>query len=234
MAKSLKKLVGYKSAIADLRKFFKNSSPQEIQQRIGVPILFMAMGITGAIYFGFNLSKPAEIKPPIAIAIPAPSEVQTPQPQQPKTLPRSEPTRVKITRLGIDGPTVTIGLQADGTLGIPYKAGDIGWYDKAPTPGELGPAILVGHVDWRGSRGVFYRLREVIPGDIVEVDRADGKTIKFTVNTVKQFEQDNFPTQEVYGNIDHAGVRLITCSGVFNKETRRYSHNTVVYGSLVI
>lgn len=233
MARVAKKKPARKSQ-SGLLAFLKNSSPLEIQQRIGVPMLFLAIGITGAIYFGFNLSKPAVIKPPIAAVIPAPAAVKAEQPDQANTLPRSEPVRVRISRLGIDGPTVVIGLQADGTLGIPYRASDIGWYDKAPTPGELGPAILVGHVEWRGSRGVFWRLREVVPGDIVEVNRADGKTIKFKVDSVRQFPQDSFPTQEVYGNIDYAGVRLITCSGIFDKKLKRYSHNTVVYGSLVI
>jgi hypothetical protein len=69
--------------------------------------------------------------------------------------------------------------------------------------------------------------------DIFEVQRVDGSTMKFKVDSVKQFSQSNFPTNEVYGNINYAGIRLITCGGTFNSQTHHYSDNTVVFGSLV-
>jgi hypothetical protein len=71
------------------------------------------------------------------------------------------------------------------------------------------------------------------PGDIFEVKRTDGTTIKFKVDSVKQYSQNDFPTNDVYGNINYAGIRLITCGGTFNSQTHHYSDNTVVYGSLV-
>ncbi|MBI4101059.1 class F sortase, partial [Candidatus Microgenomates bacterium] len=94
-------------------------------------------------------------------------------------------------------------------------------------------AIVVGHIDNYRGPAVFWKLGQLQPGDVVEIDRADGTTVKFKVEAIKQFSQDQFPTAEVYGNIDHAGLRLITCGGQFNRITRQYSDNTVVFASMV-
>jgi hypothetical protein len=76
-------------------------------------------------------------------------------------------------------------------------------------------------------------LHELQQGDTFEVQRVDGSEMKFKVDAVKQFSQNNFPTNEVYGDINYAGIRLITCGGTFNNQTHHYSDNTVVFGSLV-
>jgi sortase (surface protein transpeptidase) len=107
-----------------------------------------------------------------------------------------------------------------------------GWYKYSPTPGELGPAIIVGHVDSYKGISVFWRLRELVPGDTIDITRADGSVAKFQVNSLQQFDQTNFPTQAIYGDINYAGLRLITCGGTFNRKTGHYDHNMVVFASL--
>jgi hypothetical protein len=69
-------------------------------------------------------------------------------------------------------------------------------------------------------------------GDTVEIDRADGSTAVFAVRGYERVEQDAFPTDRVYNDLPYAGLRLITCSGTYNKGTQRYSHNLIVYGEL--
>jgi sortase (surface protein transpeptidase) len=107
-----------------------------------------------------------------------------------------------------------------------------GWYQYGPTPGELGPAVVVGHVDSTQGIAIFWRLRELLPGDEIYIDRQDGTTATLKVDDIQQYSQDQFPTDKVYGNIDHAGLRLITCGGTFSTVTHHYSDNTVVYASL--
>jgi sortase (surface protein transpeptidase) len=104
-----------------------------------------------------------------------------------------------------------------------------GWYTGSPTPGELGPAVIAGHVDWGGRPGVFYRLRDVHPGDEISVLRANSTVAVFRVSRVEQFPKDAFPTDVVYGDIDHAGLRLITCGGSFDSRERSYDDNIVVF-----
>jgi sortase (surface protein transpeptidase) len=125
-----------------------------------------------------------------------------------------------------------LGLRADGTMEVPPAGFPAGWYTGAPTPGELGPAIIAGHVDWTGP-GVFYDLHKLVPDDEVAVGREDGSVAVFRVTRVEQYPKDEFPTELVYGNTDHAALRLITCGGAWNAHTRHYEDNIIAFADFV-
>ena len=145
----------------------------------------------------------------------------------------SPPVRVVIPAINVNSPLMALGLQADGTLQVPPSGFPAGWFTGAPTPGEIGPAVLAGHVDWGGAAGVFYRLRDLVVGDDITIVRQDGSTAVFRVNRVDQYPKDAFPTDAVYGNLDHAGLRLITCGGAFDHQARSYVDDIVVFADLV-
>jgi sortase (surface protein transpeptidase) len=126
-----------------------------------------------------------------------------------------------------------LGLQDDGSMELPPGAYPVGWYDRSPTPGELGPAVLVGHIDWGGRKGAFFGLRALRPGDRVVVDRADGSSATFRVGRVERHAKNAFPTGEVYGDVDWSALRLITCGGRFNARTGDYADNIIVFARLV-
>ena len=148
-------------------------------------------------------------------------------------LPRSAPTQVIIPKLDVDTRLIELGLRPDGELEVPTSASIAGWYDGAPTPGELGPAVITGHLAWLGRPGVFADLRKLDPGDQIGVRRADGSTALFEVLLVERYTKRRFPTEDVYGNIRYAGLRLITCAGDPDPGTGAYPENTVVYAGLV-
>jgi len=145
----------------------------------------------------------------------------------------SAPVRLQVASIGIDSGLVDLGLASDGAVEVPEDGFPAGWYTGAPTPGETGPAVLIGHVDWDGKPGVFYRVRDLRGGDEVSITRADGTVAVFAVSRVEQFAKDTFPTEDVYGNIDHAGLRLITCGGSFDNVSGHYVDNLVAYAELV-
>ena len=145
----------------------------------------------------------------------------------------STPVRIRIPAIGVDSGLMDLGLRPDGSLEVPPEGFPAGWYTEAPTPGELGPAIIAGHVDWDGSPGVFFALRDLTPGAEITVARKDGRTALFRVTSVEQFPKGAFPTDAVYADIDHAGLRLITCGGSFDRQARSYSDNIVVFAALV-
>ena len=147
-------------------------------------------------------------------------------------LARSSPLRLQIGAIGVDSALMHLGLRADGSMEVPPSAFPAGWYTGGPTPGEQGPAIIAGHIDMKGP-GVFYKLHDVKPGDQITVTRADGSKPVFRVTRVSQFPKDRFPTAQVYGNIDHAGLRLITCGGSYNSRTGHYEDNLVAFADLV-
>ena len=150
----------------------------------------------------------------------------------PPHLSRSAPTRLQIPATGVDTTLMALGLRADGSMQVPPGGFPAGWYTGGPTPGELGPAVIAGHIDMKGP-GVFYALHNVLRGDRVTVTRSDGSLAVFSVTAVGQYPKNRFPTTVVYGNIDHAGLRLITCGGSFNSASGHYEDDLVVFADFV-
>lgn len=148
-------------------------------------------------------------------------------------LEESLPIRLRIPAINVDAPFVSLGLDDNKEIETPDGYEEVGWYQYGPTPGELGPAVVLGHVDSVDGPAVFYSLGQLHPGDKIEIDRADNTTAVFEVKNLERYDQDTFPTSLVYGNIDHAGLRLITCSGTYSREQQRYDKNLVVYAELV-
>ena len=166
---------------------------------------------------------------------PAPSASATPSPSAtPKTGEEASPVSVRIPATGTDSPLLHLGLRADGSLEVPpgEPGSPAAWYNQSPVPGEPGPAILLGHVNATdGGPGVFAGLRELEPGDTIEVARHDGTTAVFVVQRGEQYSKDNFDTQAVYGDTAGAELRLITCDG-YNLLTGQFEDNYVVYAQL--
>ena len=167
---------------------------------------------------------------PAPTSAPAPSPVVAPPTSSPSTAP---PVRLAIPAIGVDSDLMELGLQADGSLEVPPAGFPAGWFTGAPAPGATGPAVMAGHVDWEGSPGVFYDLRLLEPADEITVTRTDGSSVVFAVVSVQQFDKADFPTDAVYGELDHAGLRLITCGGAFDPGQRSYTDNIVVFADLV-
>ena len=148
----------------------------------------------------------------------------------------SQPISLRIPSIGAQSELLSLGLQDNGSLEVP--PGDPGapaaWYSDSPTPGERGPAVLLGHVNATdGGPGVFAGLRELKVGDTIEVTREDGTTAVFTVERGEQYSKNAFPTQKVYGNTEGSELRLITCDG-YDPATGEFDDNYVVYAQLVI
>ena len=149
-------------------------------------------------------------------------------------LSRSEPTRLRIPKIDIDTTfVVPLGLAPSGEVAVPDSDTEVGWYQYSPTPGELGPSVVLGHVDSYTGPAIFFYLGQLEPGDDVYIDRADGSTAHFIVEELERPKQSEFPTAKVYGNLNYAGLRLITCSGLYERGKQRYTHNLVVYARLV-
>jgi len=147
----------------------------------------------------------------------------------------SIPVHLDIPAIGVHTAVMVLGNNPDGTMGVPPlgRNAPAGWYRYLPTPGEVGPAVILGHVDTdRYGPAVFFRLGRLRPGDIVLVHRVDGTTVVFSVVSVAIYRKTAFPSETVYGPIDHPGLRLITCGGSFDRSRHRYRANVVVYAAL--
>jgi sortase (surface protein transpeptidase) len=125
-----------------------------------------------------------------------------------------------------------LGLERNGAMEVPADPAKAGWFSRGATPGALGPAVIAGHVTWNGAPSVFHRLGALRRGDQVYVTRKDRRTAVFTVNRVDQFSKSRFPSEAVYGAIDHAGLRLITCGGTYDAARNTYMDNVIVFAKL--
>jgi len=145
----------------------------------------------------------------------------------------STPLRLQIPVLGLDAAVLSVGVQPDNTIEVPQPGPDYdlpAWYRHSPAPGDLGPAVILGHVDGDDGRpSVFAGLGTLQPGDDVWVTRGSGEIVRFRVTAVANFPRARFPTDLVYGNLDYPGLRLITCSGGIDPVDGRYRDNTVVF-----
>lgn len=164
----------------------------------------------------------------------------TPQPAAPPSTTQTDPATVAkpaeitIPRIDATSSLVELGLNADETIQVPPVDTPLqaGWFTGAPRPGELGPAVILGHVNGGGRKGIFFRLNELTTGDEILIRRTDNTTARFTVTRVDQVPKTHFPTEDVYGDTTGPELRLITCGGTFDRTAHRYRDNVVVYAEV--
>jgi Sortase domain len=142
------------------------------------------------------------------------------------------PVRLEIPRIGVSTRLQRLGRASDGTVEVPSEWGVAGWYAEGTRPGDPGSAVILGHVDSKSGPAVFYRLRELRPGDQVEVERAGGSRVRFTVERVERFDKQRFPTDDVYYPTLTPRLRLVTCGGAFDPATGHYRDNVIAFATL--
>jgi hypothetical protein len=151
----------------------------------------------------------------------------------PVVVARSVPVAVRIPSIHLAVWLTTLGLNADGTVAVPTSVQVPGWFSPGPSPGQVGSAVILGHVDSYQGPGVFFQLRSLQPGDQIEVNLSDGVIATFEVTSVVQYEKSAFPDQKVYGSNGSSELQLVTCGGTFDPQTGHYLSNIVVYSSFV-
>jgi hypothetical protein len=146
--------------------------------------------------------------------------------------PASPPVRLTIPAIRVATALVRLGRERDGSMQVPADYARAGWFAEGLSPGQVGPAVIAGHVDSRTGPAVFYRLRELRAGDTVQVERADGVRLRFVVEQARSFPKATFPTAEVFGPAPWAALRLVTCGGDFDRARGSYRDNLVVFARL--
>jgi hypothetical protein len=173
------------------------------------------------------------LAPPVAAASVAPL---TPPRFTVKPVPvvaRSVPVSLRIPAIVLSVPLSSLGINPDGTVQVPTGVTEPGWFRLGPTPGQIGSAVILGHVDSYQGPGVFFQLRALVPGDLVQVSLTDGAVTTFAVTLVATYTKTQFPSQQVYGSQGTSTLQLVTCGGAFDTATGHYLSNIVVYTSFV-
>jgi hypothetical protein len=166
-------------------------------------------------------------------AVPHCAPIGTPQHADRTPLPASDPVALTVGSIDACSSLLPVGVDAAQRIEVPsvHTPWQAGWYRLGPTPGALGPAIVVGHINGDHQEGVFADLDDVGAGDRVAVSRRDGRTAFFTVTDAVEADKDAFPTTAVYGNTPDAQLRLITCGGALDRSAHRYESNVIVFAT---
>jgi LPXTG-site transpeptidase (sortase) family protein len=139
------------------------------------------------------------------------------------------PAHLLIPAIGVDAPIKVKGLRPDGVMDVPDGPEDVAWYSFTARPGTSGNAVLSGHLDYRNyGTAVFWRLKELGEGDIVEVRLDDGSVLRYRVFLSVSYDARTAPVPEIVGPTSKEVVTLITCGGTFDSGSRNYSHRLVV------
>ena len=194
-------------------------------------LLALALGAAGLVMLTRHSRTAAD--PSAPAAVPVPSGPVAPAPAPSPARPAPAPVSLTIPGIGVHTRLIRLGISAQGTLQVPSSASVAGWYTGSPRPGEVGSSVIAGHIDSDHAPGIFYRLRDLRPGERIYVRRRNGSLAVFSVYAVREYPKDHFPTGKVYGPAPDAELHLITCGGTFDYATGSYLSNVVVYSTQI-
>ena len=217
---------------------FRSSSEASSDRLSRLSLFVMALGITALIAAGvlFTLSATGIVgngglnSGPITVTSfgDFTPEPWTPSPGLP-TPDTSPLTRLVIPNAKVDAPLVMLGIDDNGVMESTSNAYDVAWYDFSARPGAGGNSVFSGHVDYHDvGPAVFWNLRDLQPGDLIEVQLADGASYMYSVSALKCLPVSEAPISEIVGPTHSEVVTLITCCGTFNSSTRQYDSRLVV------
>jgi sortase (surface protein transpeptidase) len=157
--------------------------------------------------------------------------LQDPSVAAPPTRSTAKPVRLLIPRIGVDSSLEALRQDSRGVLIAPAYADTAGWWSKGVVPGDVGAAVIVGHLDTILGPAVFVHLKQLRPGDLIEVRMSDGRTVRFSVDGSHVVKKALFPSDQVYGATPDAQLRLITCSEPFDPVAHSYTDNLVLFAT---
>lgn len=169
--------------------------------------------------------------PPVTAAPPASAGPSAGETAPSRRAAAFAPTRMRVPRIGVDAAVVPVTVQPDGLLAVPADVRTVGWWSAGgPAAAPSGSVVLVGHVDSaRQGPGAFFALRTLRPGDQVILSSAGGRTAAYTVAARRQYQKNALPAGELFDQDTTPRLVLVTCGGTFDRQTRHYSDNVVVY-----
>ncbi|MFJ2260820.1 class F sortase [Streptomyces sp. NPDC087844] len=210
-----------------------SSAHHPVRRPAGLPVLArLALVVTAALTVLTGCSSAPGKAAPAAADSPA-AAVGSPSPGAAGAKRPAVPTEVAIPSIGVTSSLMKLGLNADRTVEVPpaEKGMTAGWYVGGSVPGEVGPAVIIGHNDTRFGKAVFHDLGKIAKGADITVTDSRGASARFTITGTESVGKSSFPTEKVYGPTDERALRLVTCDGDFDAQGHPVN-NLIVYATL--
>jgi sortase (surface protein transpeptidase) len=183
--------------------------------------------------------RPAEVvasraADPPAAAAPAPSATPDQALAQARAIvaAAATPTRLLVPSINVNAAVEPVGTDAQGRMGVPSQASNVAWFKLGSAPGDVGDAVIAGHLDWTSSPAVFWYLGRVHRGDAITVVRADGSSVKFVADSTTTVPYDS-STDSLFTIDGPPSLTLITCAGAWDRQRGTYLQRLVVHAALV-
>jgi LPXTG-site transpeptidase (sortase) family protein len=208
-----------------------------LKKTLGISLIMIGIILAGYVLVRSVFYAPdTNITPPLNLNTATSSVVAGVITGTPETTPSSrQPTRLSIGVINVNAAVQYVGIKSNGAMANPSNFTDVGWYKNGTVPGEVGSAVIAGHVDNAiALSGVFKRLSELKEGDLVYITRKDGKQLTFRVDRLEYYDYKNAPNVKIFTSSDgEAHLNLVTCAGNWIKSEKSYSERLVVYTTLV-
>ena len=184
-----------------------------------------------------SLSTAAKPAAPVRAASSTPAPTASPDDTLRQALaivaPARPPVRLQIPTINVDAAVERVGLDPEGRMAAPVRTDEVGWYQPGAAPGDVGNAVIDGHLDWYSGPAVFQRLGKLKVGDQITVLREDGTRAKFTVDSTSVMPYDA-STDALFVRTGSPSLTLITCAGAWDKQRGTYLQRLVVHSTLAV
>ena len=143
------------------------------------------------------------------------------------TVAPDRPRYLTIEKLGVyNARVIAVGINAQGELGTPNNIFDVGWYESSGKPGAGKTMLIDGHNGGPHVHGVFKDLPNLVEGDIIKIERGDGKIFEYKVvenKTVALSEADEYMRTAFKSPVSgKESVTLISCTGEWSAARGTY------------
>ena len=190
--------------------------------------IVLIITVAAAIVFFGTLTQAIWYAPGSDLQVPASETIPREVP------PAEEPVTLRIPKININAKIQQTGVNAKGNMGVPTNYSDVAWYKHGTIPGQIGSAVIDGHVDnGLGLSGVFKNLNKLVAGDDIYVATKTGRELHFVVQSVNSYPYKSVPLDALFSRTDDARLNLITCGGTWVKSDKTYDQRFVVYTRLV-
>jgi len=134
---------------ANSRVLFKNSLHSSRRWWVAaVVLLLIGAGLLTVGLLGHQNTLPDPSAAPSLASPPSASHsTPTPSATSSQALARSVPTELRIPAIGVTSSLTSLGLNPDRTVQVPTNYQQPGWFRLGPTPGQIGSAVILGHVE---------------------------------------------------------------------------------------
>jgi hypothetical protein len=142
-----------------------------------------------------------------------------------------EPRTLKIPRISLEARIKRVGISLSGEPIATGNIFDVGWFESGGKPGIDKAVLLNGHVAGPSKDGIFAQLRNLVPGDTIQLERGDGMELTYTVVKVQEYSSNAMDMNAATQPIDPSreGLNLMTTVNKYSGRSENPDKRIVIF-----